>query len=209
MKGEPKCVICRRAGEKLFLKGERCFTPKCAIIRKPYPPGSHGRSRQRALSEYGVQLREKQKVKHSYNILERQMRRYFEEAARAKGQVPDVLLQALERRLDNVVFRLGIAKSRSIARHMTSHGHIMVNDRVVDIPSYEAWPGDRIRIKPSSASSELFRHLEKQKQAKHPPVPSWLEWDAEKKEGKMLALPTRETVDIPYDMQHLIEFYSR
>jgi len=209
MKEESKCTMCRRAGEKLFLKGDRCHAPKCALIRKPYPPGVHGRKRKRGLSEYGTQLKEKQKVRFSYILSEEQLRNYFEKAALKKGSTAEAFYRAFERRLDNVVFRLGIVKSRSIARQIVSHGHISVNGRKVTIPSYETRIGDRIGISTRSQASGLFGHLEKPKHAKDLSLPDWLRWDHSVKEGKVQALPSFDEGSLPFNLQHIIEFYSR
>ena len=185
-----KCKKCRRAGEKLFLKGEKCFSPKCPITRKPYPPGKFGKSRRkrpnRGLSEYGVQLREKQKLKFSYGLRERQFANYLKEAnKKGGGDVKTYLLELLESRLDNVVFRLGLTNSRSQTRQIISHGHIMVNNRKVTIPSYRVKIGDKISIRPQSINKTVFRDLDIKLKKYNPP--SWINLDKDKKEGIIIS----------------------
>jgi small subunit ribosomal protein S4 len=185
-----KCKKCRRAGEKLFLKGEKCFSPKCPIIRKPYPPGKFGKSRRkrpnRGLSEYGVQLREKQKLKFSYGLRERQFANYLKEAnKKGGGDAKTYLLELLESRLDNVVFRFGLTDSRSQARQIISHGHIMVNNRKVTIPSYRVKISDKISIRPQSIKKIIFRDLDIKLKKYNPP--SWINFDKEKKEGVIIS----------------------
>ncbi len=210
MRGEPKCKMCRRAGERLFIKAERCSSPKCAAVRKPYPPGMHGKSRRRGASQYGIQLRDKQKVRYVYNLSESQLRRYVTNASQKKGSAPQFILQMLERRLDNVLFRLGMAKSRLIARQVVGHGHIFVNGRKVNIPSYQVKVGDRITIKPTSTELAFFRHLAKEgADGQAPALPACLSWDPQKKEGVVTALPVLDTADFMYNVQNIIEFYSR
>jgi len=203
---EALCRVCRRAGEKLFLKGDRCYTEKCGIERRKYPPGQHGQRRIK-LSDYGIQLREKQNVKAMYGVLERQFRRYFEEAERRKGATGEVLLQLLERRLDNAVFRLGFALNRGQARQLITHGHFMVNGRPVDVPSYSLRAGDTVEVKESSrALPSIADSLEK---AMHRGIPVWLELDREQMRGKLLHLPTREEIPMPVQEQLVVELYSR
>jgi len=205
---EVVCKKCRRIGQKLFLKGERCFTPKCAMVKKPYPPGIHGKKKKRrAVSEYGAQLAEKQKICKIYNIRERQFKRYFQESSREKGVIGDNMLKKLELRLDNIVFRLGLTESRSKARQIVSHGHILVNDKKINIPSFQAKLNDTIKIKKSSLDSALFKDL-KTKIKKYKPL-DWLSFDKDKLEGKVISLPTQESVKIPADLQMIVEFYSR
>lgn len=204
---EAVCKKCRRIGQKLFLKGERCFTPKCAMIKKSYPPGIHGKKKRRASSEYGTQLAEKQKVRNIYNIKEKQFKRYFREISREKGIIEDNLIKKLELRLDNIAFRLGFADSRKKARQMVSHGHILVNDRKINFPSYETKVGDIVKIKKSSLDSALFKDL-KTKLKKYKPL-DWLSLDKNKLEGKILSLPNQENVNIPADLQMIVEYYSR
>jgi small subunit ribosomal protein S4 len=202
---DPKCKQCRREGKKLFLKGERCFSPKCAMIRKAYPPGQHGQTRRRGLSEYGIQLREKQKVRRIYGLMEKQFRKYFDQASRMKGEVGSVFLSLLERRLDNVVYRLGFASSRNLARQLVNHGHFLVNGKKIDIPSYSVKEGDVISIKNKkmSAFSELENTL------KNYQFPAWLLMDLKKMEGKMLSVPIRQEIDLAADTQLIVEYYSR
>ena len=201
------CKICRREGEKLYLKGERCYTDKCPVERRPYAPGQHGKNRRGKLSEYGIQLREKQKVKSIYGILERQNRRYFKIATKMQGIAGENYLQLLERRLDNVVYRLGFATSRSEARQFVLHGHIRVNGRKVNIPSYLVDVEDVITVKESSRKLPRFKEVfEINADLK---VPDWLSVDMEKAEGKVLALPTRDDIDYPVEENLIVEFYSR
>lgn len=200
------CRICRREGEKLYLKGERCYTDKCAIERRPYPPGEHGQGRNKQ-SGYGVQLREKQKVRRLYGILENQYRNYFEKAEKMPGVTGENFLQILERRLDNVVFRLGFATSRNEARQFVLHGHILVNGRKVNIPSYQVDVDDIISVKEESLKTTRFKEvLEFNAEIT---VPKWLSVDLEKGEGKVLALPDREDIDYPVEEHLIVEFYSR
>ena len=202
---DSQCKKCRRAGQKLLLKGERCFTPKCAMIKKPYPPGLHGKKRRPAPSEYGAQLAEKQKLRRIYGIGERQLKKYFKEADQSKGVTTDLLLTKLERRIDNVVFRLGWAESRAKARQIVSHGHISLNNRRIDIPSIIIKKGDKIRIKKSSLAKPLFKDLEiRLKKVK---LPIWLSSD--KLEAVVRSLPDRQDIEIPVDLQMIVEYYSR
>lgn len=200
------CRLCRREGMKLFLKGDRCYTEKCAFARRPYPPGQHGQERKK-LSEYGMQLREKQKVKRIYGVLENQFRRYFEMAEKMKGIAGENLLSLLERRLDNVVYRLGFAASRGEARVLVSHAHFKVNGRVVNIPSYLIKVGDVIEVREESKSSPRFAEI-KEKYAKRT-SPKWLEKDADNLSGKVIALPTREDIDMPIKEHLIVELYSK
>lgn len=205
---EADCKKCRRAGQKLFLKEERCFTPKCAMIKRPYPPGIHGKKR-KTISEYGAQLTEKQKVCQIYNIREKQFKRYFREAAKEKGVIGENLSRKLETRLDNVIFRLGLAGSRGKARQLVSHGHILVNNKKVNIPSFGVESKDVIKIKKSSLSLSPFKDLKiKLKKYK---TPDWLSLSLskDKLEGKVISLPKPEDVSIPVDMQMIVEYYSR
>ncbi|OGZ35390.1 MAG: 30S ribosomal protein S4 [Candidatus Portnoybacteria bacterium RIFCSPLOWO2_01_FULL_43_11] len=205
---DPKCKKCRRVGEKLFLKGERCFSQKCAMIRKPYRPGLHGKSRRRRrLSEYGQQLIEKQKVRLLYGVSEKQFKNYVKAIAPKKGDKGELLLTNLETRLDNVIFRLGWAKSRALARQIVNHGHILVNQRKLDIPSYQVKKGDQIQIKEKIKKSPIFKDL-KTILNKYE-APSWLGLDKEKPEGQVLALPKTEDVGKVGEMGMIIEFYSR
>ncbi len=203
---ESVCRYCRREGMKLFLKGRRCLTDKCAFEKRPYPPGQHGKTRVRH-SDYGIRLREKQKVKRIYGVSERQMKKYYKEASRKKGVTGEILLQLLERRLDNVIFRLNFALSRAQARQIVNHGHIYVNGRRVNIPSYLVKPGDRITVKNRESSRNLIK--ENLELCEDRPVPKWLELNKEKLEGKVVALPSREDIVIPVQEQLIVEFYSR
>ncbi|HIE33091.1 MAG TPA: 30S ribosomal protein S4 [Thermodesulfobacteriaceae bacterium] len=204
----PRCRLCRREGMKLFLKGERCYTDKCAFERRSYPPGQHGQMQLRVkLSDYGIRLREKQKVKRIYGISEKQFRRYFEKATRMKGQAGHNLLQLLERRLDNVVYRLGFAASRAQARQMVAHGWFMVNGRTVDIPSYIVDPGEVIELKEKYRNNT---HIQENLEAVvRRGVPQWLELEAENFRGRVKALPTREDITMPIQESLIVEFYSR
>ncbi|MGM0501345.1 MAG: 30S ribosomal protein S4 [Bacillota bacterium] len=203
----PVCRLCRREGEKLFLKGERCYTDKCAIDRRPYAPGDHGQGRRRKLSEFGVQLREKQKVKRIYGVLESQFSRYFEKAEHQPGVTGDNFLQILESRLDNVVYRLGFATSRNEARQFVRHGHIKVNGRRVDIPSYQVETGDKIVVKDSSKDMKRMGEIVEFNEAQE--APSWLETNLDQLEGKVLGEPVRDDIDLPIQEQLIVEFYSR
>ena len=203
----PVCRLCRREGVKLYLKGERCYSPKCAMERRPYPPGQHGQKRARRPSDYAVRLREKQKLRRIYGISERQFRNLFEEASEKKGVTGSVFLGLLESRLDNVVYRLGFAVSRRQARQLVRHGHITVNGRRVDLPSYRVRPGDEIAVAEKSRNLELIRqNLEAMKGRK---VGPWLSLDVEGMKGKFLRLPDREDLALPVNEQLVIEFYSR
>jgi len=199
------CKICRREGEKLFLKGERCLSSKCSFIRRSYPPGQHG-ARYRKVSDYAKQLREKQKAKRIYGVLERQFKNYYQKAAAAQGDTAEVFLSLLERRLDNVVYRLGLVDSRGTAKQLISHGHFLVNDRKVNIPSYLVKPNDVIRINPKSATLPPFQKQEGRSEIE---VPSWLQFDSKKKIGRVLHLPTKDEVQTNVDFSQIIEFYSR
>jgi small subunit ribosomal protein S4 len=201
----PVCRLCRREGTKLYLKGEKCYTEKCPVSRRPFPPGQHGQGR-RKLSEYGVQLREKQKVRRTYGVLEGQFRRYFEKAERKTGVTGTVLMQLLERRLDNVVYRLGLCSSRAQARQMVRHGHFQVNGRKVDIPSYSVKPGDVIEVRPSSRDKGQFAAVREQTSRG---VPAWLEADLPNLRGTVLRLPNRDEIDVPVQDQLVVELYSR
>ena len=204
------CKKCRRAGQKLFLREERCLTAKCAMIKKPYAPGMKAKKHKSALSEYGSQLAEKQKIRRIYGINERQFRKYFKEAARTKGVLTDILMAKIETRLDNVIFRLGIAGSRAKARQIVSHGHILLNSKRVDIPSINVKKGDIIEIRRGSLKKVLFKDLEAK--LKKQTIPSWL--SVENKEGGefkaiVLGAPERSQIEIPVDLAMIVEFYSR
>jgi small subunit ribosomal protein S4 len=211
---EPSCKLCRREGEKLFLKGERCYTQKCALERRAYPPGQHGSEQQfrrRRPTAYGMQFREKQKLRRMYGVLERQFRRYFEMATRREGMTGTNLLVILESRVDSVVYRLGLGSSRAQARQLISHGHIDVNGRRCDIPSALLKPGDVITIHPTSRRSAYFSQLIESwgQDAETANVPSWLSLDLRDISGRMESYPTREEIDLRVNEQLVVEYYSR
>lgn len=203
------CKLCRREGEKLFLKGERCFSPKCAFERRSYAPGAHGRQAQyrRKESDYALQLRAKQKARRVYGVYERQFRRYFREAQRRKGLTGVNLLALLETRLDNVVYRLGFASSRAQARQLVQHGHFDVNGRKTNIPSYLVKPGDVITIRDTSRGNAYFSGVSEVLDQGQ--VPAWLSLDLPNLAGKVVDLPSRDDVDITLNEQLIVEFYSR
>jgi small subunit ribosomal protein S4 len=201
------CRLCRRQGEKLFLKGTKCQTEKCAAAKRAYPPGQHGQGRRQKLSNYGTQLKEKQKVKRIYGVLERQFRKYFEVASKTKGVTGKVLLQLLERRLDNVVFRMGLGISRSQARQIVRHNLIAVNSRRVNIPSYLVDKDDVIEIKAKDkVKIKIKDNLELSKDRT---VPGWLEFNAEQMKGKVLRLPEKTDIQQPIQEQLIVELYSK
>ena len=200
------CRLCRREGQKLFLKGDRCYTEKCALERRAYAPGMHGQGRSK-VSEYGQQLREKQKAKRYYGLLENQFRNYFELAERRPGQTGENLLAILESRLDNVVYRLGFAMSRAEARQLVSHGHFTVNGRKVNIPSYLVKPGMVITLKDSSKSLEKIKANVEANAFRQPP--KWLEYDANNMIAKVTAVPAREDIDLPIEEHLIVELYSK
>ena len=202
---ESKCRLCRREGAKLFLKGERCFKGTCAFERRPVAPGQHGMSRKK-VSEYGLQLREKQKCKRIYGVLEGQFRKYYEKADRMKGSTGENMLSLLERRLDNVIFRMGIGSSRSQARQLVTHAHFTVNGRPVNIASYNVKVGDEIAVKESKKDNKYFAEV---KQMKVGNMPKWLEFNPETLVGKIIALPTREDIDIQIKEHMIVELYSK
>jgi len=202
----PSCKLCRREGEKLFLKGERCYTEKCAINKRTYSPGQHGQQR-RKMSEYGMQLREKQKARRFYGVLERQFRKYFEMATNMKGVTGENLLKILESRLDNTVYRLGLATSRPEARQLIKHNHFTVNGKRVNIPSYLLKPGDIVAVVEKSRSSEKFKDI--LDKAGGRVVPKWLEFDHDNLTGKVVSLPLREEIDLPVQEHLIIELYSK
>src|SRR5438477_8374889 len=203
----PVCRLCRREGMKLFLKGERCYTEKCAIEKRNVPPGQHGRARKAKMVGYGIQLREKQKVKRTYGVLENQFRRYFEAADRQKGITGELLLQMLERRLDNVVYRLGFATSRPQARQLVRHGHFTVNGRKVDIPSYQIRQGDIVAVRTSSAENVTIQHAVEEVKGRG--IPEWLSMEATGLAGRVSQLPTREQINLPVEEQLIVELYSK
>jgi small subunit ribosomal protein S4 len=206
----PVCKLCRREGEKLFLKGSRCLTPKCSFERRSYPPGQHGREKQfrrgRA-SDYLLQLREKQKARRVYGVMERQFSRYFGRAAQQVGLTGTNLLVLLERRLDNVVYRMGFASSRAQARQLVSHGHIMLNGRKTDIPSALVSPGDVVSVRPESQRKAYFKDLRQELDDRR--VPRWLTIDAAQLSSNVLHLPAREDIDVTLNEQLIVEYYSR
>jgi small subunit ribosomal protein S4 len=206
----PVCKLCRREGEKLFLKGERCFTPKCSFDRRGYPPGQHGRSsqyRSSRASDYALQLRAKQKARRIYGILERQFRRYYRSALKKRGVTGLALLQTLESRLDNVVFRLGYAESRNQARLLVTHGHFQVNGRRTDIPSMLLRPGDQVSVRDGSTDRTYFKNLSEISEGKN--IPMWLERDIKSLSGSVLRLPERSEIDGNLNEQLIVEYYSR
>ncbi|MDD5614315.1 MAG: 30S ribosomal protein S4 [Candidatus Omnitrophica bacterium] len=200
------CKLCRRAGVKLFLKGRRCMTEKCSVEKRAYPPGQHGKRRPRH-SDYGIRLKEKQKVRRIYGVSEKQMKKYYQSAAKTKGVTGEIMLQLLERRLDNVVFRSNFALSRSQARGVVSHGHIYVNGRRVNIPSYLVKPEDVITVKNREASKNMLK--ENIKLSEDKPIPGWIEVLDGKTESRILGLPERKDIAIPIQEQFIVEFYSR
>lgn len=206
----PVCKLCRREGEKLFLKGQRCFTPKCAFERRGYPPGDHGRDaqwRRRRVSDYSRQLREKQKTRRIYGVTERQFRRYYRIAAQQRGLTGENLLKMLECRLDNVVYRLGYSESRAHARMLVTHGHFNVNSRRTDVPSMLVQPGDAIEVREGSRKRTFFQGLADIAEPKT--VPAWLERDLSDLSGKMLVAPERTDIDASLNDQLIVEYYSR
>ena len=200
------CRQCRREGMKLFLKGERCYSGKCAIDRRSYAPGQHGQSRKK-YSEYGLQLREKQKAKFIYGVLEKPFRNYFEKAEKMNGQTGENLMVILESRLDNVIFRLGFARTRKEARQIVDHKHVLVNGKAVNIPSYLVKAGDTIEIKEKNKSSQRYKDVLDATAGRV--VPEWLEADSENLKGAVKNLPTREVIDVPVDEMLIVELYSK
>ncbi|MDR3599412.1 MAG: 30S ribosomal protein S4 [Desulfosporosinus sp.] len=203
----PVCRLCRREGLKLFLKGERCYTGKCAIDRRAYAPGQHGQARAKKPTEYGLQLREKQKARRMYGVMEKQFRHYFDEAARRKGVTGENLLTLLERRLDNVIFHLGFASSRPEARQLVNHGHFTINGKKVDIASYSVRVGEIIAVKEGSKSSPRMKQLLENLGSRT--VPGWISLDANTAAGTIVALPTREDIQLPIQEHLIVEKYSR
>jgi len=202
----PVCRLCRREGMKLFLKGERCYTEKCGIEKRNFAPGQHGRTRKQKLAGYGVQLREKQKVKRIYGVLEDQFRRYFETAERTRGITGETLLQLLERRMDNVAYRAGFATSRAQARQLVRHGHFTVNGRKVDIPSYSLKVGDVFAVRQTSLQNPAILHA--REEIKGRGVPEWLQVEGNVA-AKVNSLPTREQINLPVQEQLIVELYSK
>ena len=203
---DASCRLCRREGQKLFLKGTRCYTDKCAVARRAQAPGQHG-AKKKKLSEYGVQLREKQKAKVFYGVLEGQFRKYFEMASNKKGITGENLLQLLELRLDNVVYRMGLATSRAEARQIVRHGHITVNGGKVNIPSYLVEKDDVIAVAEASQNDEKFKTIMEQTAGRT--VPAWMEFNAEQKKATVVELPKREDIDLPVQEHLIVELYSK
>lgn len=203
----PVCKLCRREGDKLFLKGERCASAKCAFERKEIPPGQHGRSRRFKRSEYGVQLREKQKIKRIYGMQERQFHNFYQKAVRQKGITGQQLLMLLESRLDNIVYRIGFAPSRRAARLLVRHRHVKVNDRIVDIPSYILSPGDNIKIRDKSHKMELIHDA--MKRVKEGKLVPYVQLDKARMEGVFINYPTRDAIPIRAQEQMVVELYSK
>lgn len=203
----PKCKQCRRIGEKMFLKGERCTTPKCAFVKRDYAPGMHGNKQRRKLSNYGLQLQEKQKAKKEYRLMEKQFKLIFEKAQKQSGDAGNNFLKLLETRMDNAIYRLGFTSSRNQARELVSHGHFLVNDKKVDIPSYTLKAGDIVKIKEKSKKMKVFSSLaEKLKKSE---IPGWLSLDISEMSGKILRLPAPNDIKTTINAQTIVEFYSR
>ncbi|MCX5717088.1 MAG: 30S ribosomal protein S4 [Nitrospirae bacterium] len=202
----PLCRVCRREGDKLFLKGDRCFTEKCSVERRKYPPGQHGQRRTK-ISDYGIQLREKQKTRKSYGLFEKQFRIYFHEAERRKGTTGELLLQLLERRLDNAAFRMGFAINRREARQFITHGHFTVNGRAVSIPSYLIKAGDVIEVR--EKSRKIPSLADNMSRLENRGIPAWVEVDSASFKGKVLHIPSREEMQLPIQEQLIVELYSK
>ena len=199
------CRLCRREGAKLFLKGDRCYSGKCSFVKRPTAPGEQTKRRKK-ISEYGLQLREKQKVKRAYGMLESQFEKYYTIAERMKGKTGENLLRLLESRLDNVVYRLGIGDSRAQARQLVLHGHILVDGKKVDIPSFQVSEGNEITIRKKSAEMEKFKEL---RESEARPMPSWLTMDNANLTGRVIALPAREDIDLTIEEHLIVEYYSK
>jgi small subunit ribosomal protein S4 len=204
---DPVCRLCRREGMKLFLKGERCYTDKCAIERRNYAPGQHGQGRRRKVSEYAVQLREKQRLKRMYGLLEKQFRLYFTMAERSREITGEALLKILERRLDNMVYRFGMARSRAEARQLVRHHHFLVNGKAVDVPSFLTKGGDVISVREKSRTKETFKRAVELSERRG--VPTWLELDAQNFSGRILKVPDRDELTIPVNERLVVELYSK
>lgn len=204
------CKLCRREGEKLYLKGSKCYTPKCPVEKRPFPPGQHGHARgrrRRRPTEYELRLREKQKARRIYGVFEKQFRRYYEQASAQRGATGENLLRICERRLDNVVFRAGFAQSRDDARQLVLHRHVLVNGRLTNIPSYQVRVGDVVQVK--EKSKEIVRVLEAVERAQSMTIPAWVNVDNERKEARVVGYPSREDIDVPVKESFIVEFYSR
>jgi len=203
----PVCRLCRREGMKLFLKGERCYTEKCAIEKRNFLPGQHGKARKAKLAGYGLQLREKQRVKRIYGVLENQFRRYFEAADRQRGITGELLLQMLECRLDNVIYRIGFSTSRAQARQLVRHGHFSVNGKKVDIPSYQVREGDIVAVRERSRQTAAVQHAIEEVKGRG--IPEWLSLQADQASGRIVSLPTRAQINLPVQEQLIVELYSK
>jgi small subunit ribosomal protein S4 len=203
----PVCRLCRREGMKLFLKGERCYTEKCAIEKRNFLPGQHGKARKAKLAGYGLQLREKQRVKRIYGVLENQFRRYFEAADRQRGITGELLLQMLECRLDNVIYRIGFATSRAQARQLVRHGHFSVNGKKVDIPSYQVREGDMVAVRERSKQTAAVQHAIAEVKGRG--IPEWLSLQADQTSGRIVSLPSRAQINLPVQEQLIVELYSK
>ncbi|MDH4071184.1 MAG: 30S ribosomal protein S4 [Ignavibacteria bacterium] len=204
---DPSCRLCRRERQKLFLKGTKCFTEKCPVERRGFPPGQHGQSRRTKISEYGVQLREKQKVRRTYGLMERQFRNYFERARKQTGRTGEALVKLLERRFDNVIYRMGLAPSRKAARQMITHGHFLVNSRNVDIPSYLLKAGDVVQVRDRSKKLDVIHSS--MKRMKDTTMLPWLSLDKATMSGTFLTVPERADVPLNADEQLIVELYSK
>jgi small subunit ribosomal protein S4 len=203
----PKCKLCRRAGEKLFLKGERCNTAKCAIMKRNFPPGFHGPKGKKRLTDFGQQLSEKQKAKRQYNLLEKQFKLTFEKAKAQTGNTGENFLKLLETRFDNVIYRMGVAGSRNQARQSVGHGHFLVNGKRQDIPSYQVKTGDVITVKPNKKESVLYKNLDDK--LKNKEIPGWINFDLKTATAKVLHKPNVKEITPNFNIQMIIEFYSR
>lgn len=201
----PQCKQCRREGKKLFLKGERCFSVKCGLARRAYAPGQHGQERRMRVSEYCMQLREKQKVKRIYGLMEKQFRKYYDEATRMKGNTGSLLVVTLERRLDNVIYRTGMGSSRALSRQLVNHGHFRVNGKKVDIPSFMVKEGDVITVK--KETSTYFKNV--RETLKGSQVPSWINFNEKKLEAKVLAMPSEKEAELDVNINQVVEYYSK
>lgn len=204
---DPQCKQCRREGTKLFLKGEKCFSPKCPVLKRNYPPGIHGIKSRKRSTEYGNQLREKQKAKRIYGILERQFKNYYQKAIRQQGDTGEILQQLLEMRLDNVIYRAGLASSRRQARQMVNHNLFLVNGKKVNIPSYQVKPKDEITIKPEKEKAKIFAELEKKLEKYE--APAWVNFDLKTKTTKILNKPNQEELEQTFNPRLIVEFYSK
>lgn len=204
---EHKCKQCRREGKKLFLKGERCNSGKCAIVKRNYAPGTHGNKKATKLTEYGIQLREKQQAKRTYRLRETQFNNYYKRSIRKKGDTGSLMLELLEMRLDNVIYRLNLARSRREARQLVKHGFFSLNDKKADLPSIEVKANDIIKIKKSKLNKKAFQNLEKGIDLSR--IPSWLSFDPKSKEAKVVGKPTIKEINPQFDLKYIVEFYSR